>query len=337
MNIAFFEIEDHEKDYFQKHLSEGNNLLFFEEKLNEDFDISKIKDIEIISVFIYSDLKKDILDKLPNLRFIATRSTGYDHIDLEECKKRNILIENVPTYGEYTVAEHTFSLILALSRRIIESYKKVREWNFSPEGLTGFDLNKKTLGVIGVGNIGKNVIKIAKGFGMEVLGHKKNPDPELEKSLDFKLVDLETLLKNSDIITLHIPFSKETRHLLGEKEFEKMKDGVVIINTARGGIIDTNALVKALETGKVRAAGLDVLEEEPLLREEKELLSKSFDKKELLCVLENHLLLSNPNVVITPHNAFNSKEALENITKTTLKNIHEFTGNNFQNQVPQVL
>lgn len=332
MKIGFFDLENWEKERFSKEFIDKCDLIFFDESINK-VAVEKIKDIDVAAIFIYSQMDKEMLDKLPNLKFIATMSMGVDHIDLQECKKRNIVVSNVPVYGENTVAEHAFALILALSRKIIDSYKRIKEWQFDPEGLTGFDLSGKTIGVVGVGNIGKNVVKIAKGFGMDVLGWKRTPDPDLEKALDFKLVDLDVLYSQSDIITLHVPCVKETQHMINKEAFEKMKDGVMIINTSRGVVIDTNALLEALNSGKVSAAGLDVLEGEPLLREEKEILTKGFDKKELLFVLENHLLAAHPNVLITPHNAFNSKEALNKIVKTTEENIEGFLSGNIKNLV----
>lgn len=332
MNIAFFETEGWEKEYFQKSLGTGNTLSFFDKPL-EKKDLGLLQETEILVTFIYSRIAKDVIDELPKLACIATMSTGFDHIDIEEVKKRNILVLNVPTYGEHTVAEHAFALILAISRRIIESYKRVHEWQFSPEGLTGFDLYGKTIGVVGVGNIGKHVIKIARGLEMNVLAQEHHPNVVLAQELGYTSVSLDRLLAESDVISLHIPYMPETHHFLNREKFQKMKDGVVVINTARGALIDTDALFHALESGKVRAAGLDVLEQEPLIREEKQLLSKHHKKEELLSVLENHMLLSHPNVVITPHNAFNSHEALHNIVQTTCENILSFISGTPQNTV----
>lgn len=320
MKIAFFEINEWEKQYVTEKLGSQFELLFFERRIDER-DLAYITDIEILVVFIYSHVTSALLNALPNLKFIVTMSTGVDHIDIGECKKRNIVITNVPKYGETTVAEHTFALILAISRRLKESFDRVEKGTYSPEGLTGFDLKGKTLGVVGVGNIGQHVVKIAKGFDMEVLGYKRNPDPALAIQLGFSFVELDVLLHTSDIITLHIPYMSETHHFLNKERFAVMKDGVIIINTARGAILDTKALLQALESGKVGGAGLDVLEEEPLLREEKELLSKEFEREKLMSVLENHMLLTHPRVLITPHNAFNSREALVRILDTTCENI----------------
>lgn len=323
MKVACFELQDWEKDYVQQKFSQTINISFNSETLTAE-NVSTAKDADGIVVFIYSSINKEILDQMPDLKFIATMSTGFDHIDIEECKRRNIVVSTVPTYGENTVAEHAFALIFAISRRLIESHDRVKEGNFSPTGLTGFDLFGKTLGVIGVGNIGSHVIRIAKGIGMDVLAYKRTPDPKLAADLGFAFVTMDELLSQSDIITVHVPYGKETHHMLNQEAFSKMKDGVVIINTARGSIIDTTALVNALQAGKVAAAGLDVLEEESMIREEHELLHKEFPIEDLKTVLEDHMLLNNPKVVITPHNAFNSREALMRILRTTEENINGF-------------
>lgn len=330
--IAMFELESWEKKYMQDKLGASMEIMFFDHSIQKE-DLEKIRDVEGLVVFIYSSITKEVIDGLPNLKFITTMSTGFDHIDLAACKARNIVVSNVSGYGEITVAEHTFALLLALSHRIIESYERVKEGYFSPEGLTGFDISGKTLGVIGVGSIGRHVIEIAHGFGMNILGYKRSPDPELEKQLNFKIVDMDSLLASSDIITLHVPYSPETQHMINDAAISKMKDGVVIINTSRGGLVDTKALLKYIESGKVRAAGLDVCEDEPALREEKELLSKEFNNESLMHILEEKMLLNHRNVIITPHNAFNSHEALELILSTTVENIEGFLKNVPQNVV----
>lgn len=330
MKLACFELMDWEKDYLSEKFGNTLEISFNSEILSSE-SVSTARDAEGIVVFIYSTVNKQVLDQMPNLKFIATMSTGFDHIDVEECKRRNITISTVPTYGENTVAEHAFALIFAISRRLIESNARVREGNFSPTGLTGFDLFGKTLGVIGIGNIGTHVIRIAKGIGMEVLGYKRTPDPKLAADLGFRFVTMGELLSQSDIITVHVPYNQETHHMLNQDAFSKMKNGVIIINTARGAIIDTTALVGALQSGRVAAAGLDVLEEESMIREEHELLHKEFPIEDLRTVLENHMLLNNPKVVITPHNAFNSREALMRILRTTEENINGFLSGNPKN------
>ena len=319
MKIAFFEIEDWEEEYIKNKLK-NHNLLFFRDELNNEI-LNSFKDVDILSIFIYSKIDKKVLNKLSKLKAIVTRSTGFDHIDMKECKKRKILVLNVPYYGENTVAEHTFALILALSRRIHKSYERTIRGDFSLEGLRGFDLKGKTIGIIGLGHIGEHVARIANGFELKILVSTLHKDRKLEKKYKLKFSSLNELLKNSDIITLHCPLNKETYHLLNEKNIKLIKKGSYIINTARGGIIDTNALIKALSSGQIGGAALDVLEEESLIKEEKQLISKKFPKEHLQNLLENHVLLTFDNVIITPHNAFNSKEALLRILEITLENI----------------
>ncbi len=331
MKYAFFELENWEKEYFQREIT-NNELVFFDEPLSPE--TPGLETFDVVIIFIHSQMNKELLDKMPNLKFITTMSTGFDHIDSEECKNRNILISNVPSYGETIVAEHTFALLLAISRRLPESMERVKEGDFMPSGLTGFELRGKTIGVIGVGSIGTNVIRIARGFGMNAIVYKRTPDYALEKELGCKFVELPLLYQQADIISLHIPYTKETHHYVGEEQFNMMKDGVVIINTARGALIDSMALLKALESGKVKAAGLDVLEEEPLLEEEKDLLSLSFEKDKLMAILEDHMLVKHPNVIVTPHNAFNSNEALHKIVETTHQNLTGFMNNMPLNVVP---
>lgn len=331
MKYAFFELENWEKEYFQKEIT-NNELVFFDTPLSSE--IPGIETFDVVIIFIHSQMNKELLDKMPNVKFITTMSTGFDHIDTEECRARGIIVSNVPAYGESIVAEHTFALLLAISRRLPESLERVKKGSFMPSGLTGFELRGKTIGVIGVGSIGTNVIKIARGFGMNAIVYKRTPDYALEKELGCKFVELPVLYQQSDIITLHIPYSTETHHFVGEEQFSQMKNGVVIINTARGALIDSMALLKALESGKVKAAGLDVLEEEPLLEEEKDLLSQVFEKDKLMTILEDHMLVNHPNVIVTPHNAFNSQEALHKIVETTHQNLTGFMSNTPLNVVP---
>ena len=319
MKIAFFEIEDWEEDYLKNKLRR-HKLVFFKDSIDEK-TAEGIKDFDTVCIFIYSKIDKKILKKFRNLKAVITRSTGFDHIDIVECRKRKILVSNVPYYGENTVAEHTFALILDLSRKIHKSYERTTRGNFSLDGLRGFDLKGKVLGIIGLGHIGKHVARIARGFEMEILSYSLTKDYKFAKEYNVDYVSLNNLLKNSDIVTIHCPYNKQTRYLLNSRNIKLMKKGAYLINTARGGIVDTRALVKSLAEGNLGGAGLDVLEEESLIKEEIQLLSKNFPKENLQNLLENHLLLTFDNVIITPHNAFNSKEALQRILDTTIKNI----------------
>lgn len=319
MKIVFFEIEEWEENYLRDKLK-GNELIFSKDILNEK-NLVLAQDAEIISVFIYSKINKKILCKLKKIKAIATRSTGFEHIDISECRKRGINVFNVPFYGENTVAEHTFALILDLSRKIHKSYERTIRGNFSLDGLRGFDLKGKILGIIGFGHIGMHVARIAKGFEMNLLVYDVIENKKLSKEFGFEYVSFTDLLKKSDIITIHCPYNKKTHHLINKGNISLIKKGAYLINTSRGGIIETSAMVNALARGELGGAALDVLEEEHLIKEEAQLLSHNFSRKNLENLLHNHLLLTFGNVIITPHNAFNSVEALKRIIDTTFENI----------------
>jgi len=328
MKIAFFRLEDWEREYVENHKEFkklGGEVVFFSDVLNKDH-IPKDTSAEVISTFINSKIDKDVLDAFKNVKFITTRSTGFDHIDIEECKKRGIQVANVPSYGENTVAEYTFGLMLALSRKIYHSYDQVRQsGNFDVKNLRGFDLKGKTLGVIGAGNIGRNVIRIAKGFGMEVIAYDKYPDENVARDLGFQYYDAERVMAESDVLTLHVPYNKETHHLINEKNIINMKKGAYLINTSRGPVVETPALVRAISIGHLAGAALDVLEEEGVIKDELQfLLEESPEKPDLKTMLANHVLIDMPNVIVTPHNAFNTLEALQRILDTTLENIQKF-------------
>ncbi len=257
--IVFFEVEDWEKNYINNAFTNIQPILT-EEKLEES-TVARYQDVEIISTFIYSDLSKEVLGKLPNLKFIATRSTGFDHIDIVVCKEKGIVVSNVPNYGAHTVVEHTFALMLAVSRKIIPSVERAKKGDFSSVGLTGFDLFGKTLGVLGTGRIGKNVCEMALSFGMTVLAYSKSQDEKLIVK-GVKYVALDELLINSDIVSLHLPHNSETEHIINAQNIVKFKKGAILINTARGALIETKAILLGLEEGILAGVGLDVLEEE---------------------------------------------------------------------------
>ena len=328
MKIAFFEVKTWEIEYLKNkfYSLKDYELTFFETDLNND-NISKIIDCDVISVFIYSNVTKEKLDKLPNLKFIATRSTGFDHIDLNECKKRHVPISNVPFYGENTIAEHTFALILSLTRNIHKSYVRTQRNDFSIEGLKGFDLKGRTIGIIGLGRIGIHVAKIARGFGMKVLGFDVNQDKFLADLIGFEYSSFDNLLVSSDIVTLHVPYNKHTHHLINRNNIHLLKKGSILINTARGSVVETEALLEAIEKKILFGIGLDVIEGEEYIKEEKQLL---YDPNKLDIwekIIRDHILLRKENVVFTPHIAFYSQEALERILETTYDNIIAFSSN----------
>ncbi len=326
LKIAFFEVEPWEVDYLKPRV-DNFDVSFSEEKLGTH-NLKKLSRIDVLSPFIYSSVDKKTIQSLKSLKYIATRSTGFDHIDVKACQQRNILVSNVPTYGENTVAEHTFALILALSRKIYPSLERTKKGDFSLENLSGFDLKGKTLGIVAIGNIGRHVARIAKGFEMNVLVYDIHEDQNLAQTIGFTYVSMEYLLKNSDIVTLHAPYNKATHHLINLKTLKFFKKGCYLINTARGGICDTPALLEGLRRGIFAGLALDALEGESFIKEERELLTSVFKKTcDVKVVLGNHLLINQSNVIITPHNAFNSREALTRILDTTIENIQSFARN----------
>lgn len=329
--IVFFDIENWEKDYIDKNLSNLNPVIT-SEKLDET-TVLKYQDAEVISTFIYSSLDSNILSKLPNLKFIATRSTGFDHIDLDYCKSKNIIVSNVPTYGAHTVAEHAFGLILTITRKLIPSIERARRGDFTSEGLEGFDLFGKTLGIVGTGSIGSNVAKIGMAFGMNILAYSHSQDADLV-SKGVKYISLDELLSGSDIITLHLPHTPQTEHIVNMENIVKFKKGSILINTARGALVETQAIVEGLEKGILAGAGLDVLEEEVNLREEKEFLTKEYlERVDIKTELLNHVLLDRDDVVVTPHNAFNSIEAVEEILEISVANVQSYISGAPTNEV----
>lgn len=317
MKICFFEVTEYEKNRFKQKFTD-DDVYFFCESI-QDVNISNFTDVEAISVFVHSKLSGDILKKLPNLKIIATRSTGIDHVDAQYCANNNIAIKNVPLYGENTVAEHTFALILSLSRKIHKSYVRSIHGNFSSVGIQGFDLQNKTIGIIGGGRIGLHVARMAKSFGMHVRVYDIKQDAFLAELINFKYVTLEELLRQSDIISLHVPLNKYTEHMINDESLKMVKPGAILINTARGGLVDTDSLLDALDKGILSGAGLDVIEGEEYLMEEN--LAYSPIEKANKIISSSKRLLENENVVMTPHNAFNSIEAVNRIIDTTINNL----------------
>ncbi len=332
MKIAFLELQSWEEKYLRGRVDGTHEIVALPGVL-EDKQFARIADAEIVSPFIYTRLTAERLAKLPQLTMIATRSTGFDHIDMAECARRGITVCNVPFYGENTVAEHTFALILALSRKVHEAFVRVRAGNFSLEGLRGFDLKDKTIGVVGAGRIGLHVIRIARGFGMKVLAFDIKRDNFWAEVLGFEYAELNDVLGRSDIITLHAPYNRHTHHLINRDNIHKIKRGAILINTARGGLVNTDALLKALDDGILAGAGLDVLEGEETIYEESALLGDATNPEKLRTAIQNHVILKKPNVVFTPHNAFNSQEALERILDTTAENIAAFAAGAAKNVV----
>ncbi|MCL5436653.1 MAG: hydroxyacid dehydrogenase [Candidatus Dependentiae bacterium] len=323
MKIAFFEMRDCEVAYVQRHLT-GFEPVFFSSPISPEQ--LPPPDTEILCPFVGSKIDDAVLGHCPHLRLIATRSTGFDHIDRAACRTRGITVVNVPRYGESTVAEFTFGLLLTLTRKLYDGIRRVKEeGRFCCEGLQGTDLKGKTIGVVGTGSIGTHVAKIAGAFGMTVVAYDTHQKQDLIERYGVRYLPLDELLRTADIITLHVPYLPATHHLINRTNLATVKKGALLVNTARGAIVETEGLVWALQQGVLGGAALDVLEEEGCIVSEVEtLLARHPREAELRTMLADHALMRMSNVVITPHNAFNSIEAIERIVGTTLENIKAF-------------
>lgn len=333
-NVLFFNADAILKNYINDCSHLKITPILFEENLNS-IDSSKLepyKDTEIISVFVHSEpLCTEKLELFKNLKLIATRSTGFNHIDLAYCKKRKIQVVNVPKYGEATVAEFSFGLLLTLSRHIIQGRNGMAHNHVEIEKYMGFDLMDKTIGIIGTGSIGQHMIQLANGFGMKVLAYDLHQQACLKQ---YYVNSLDEIYHKSDIISLHIPSTPQNYHLINENALKKMKKGVIIINTARGDLIDTQALYTALKNKTIGGAGLDVLENEDfLIHDDVETSLKLKDTDFLIDSALNLKLLQFKNVIATPHIAFNSIDAINRINETTFHNIHSYLENKIINNV----
>ena len=334
--ISFVEVEEESKGFFEEALA--NHEISFVERLD-----AVPGDAEVVSVFISERVDASFLESHPDTRLIATRSTGCDHIDLDACAQRGVTVAYVGNYGENTVAEHTFALMLALSRRLRDSDKAVRTGRFSRERLRGFDLRGKTLGVVGAGRVGLHVIRIGIGFGMRVIAYDAQPHPFYSELLDFRYVSFEELMRESHVITLHVPLNPTTRHMINREMLALCRSGLLLINTARGALMDSGAVIEALDAERLAGVGLDVLEDErvfrggatkilgekiaervrgasaPVSREPSPQRLAEFSK-----LVAHNRLLNRPEVVLTPHVAFNSHEAMERLSKLTVDNIRNY-------------
>lgn len=325
--IAFFELEGWEEPILKQSFP-SDELYLSDKKMNE-YDGSGGYDFEIVSIFVNSTADKETLARFPKLTSLATRSTGYDHIDLKTCAERNITVTFVPGYGDNTVAEFAFGLILNLTRKIYAAIDRIKETGeFSFTGFRGMDVKGKTMGVIGTGRIGKEMVKIAKGFGMEVVAYDPYPSEDYAKEMGYRYATLEDLLSTADVISIHVPYLPSTHHLINTGNVGLIKKGAYLVNTARGAIVETDALMQGLESGVLAGVGLDVLEEEGEIKDEMKFLKEeNVEGGTMKTIIENHMLMRMPNVLMTPHNAFNTREALERILATTIGNVKGFLTN----------
>lgn len=313
MRIAVYDTKPYDREWFEKKKPEEFEVRYFETRLSER--TAKLAEgAEVVCAFVNDEIDKNTIDILyeAGVRLIAMRCAGYNNVDMKAAFGK-IHVVRVPAYSPYAVAEHAMALLQCLNRKIHRAYNRTREGNFTLNGLTGFDLHGKTVGVVGTGKIGKIFIDICKGFGMHVLAYDLYPD----KNLDVKYVSKEELLKNSDIVSLHCPLTDQTYHFINEDSIEIMKEGVFLINTSRGALVKKEALLEGLRTRKLGAAGLDVYEEEA------EYFFEDFSND----IIEDDvlaLLISMPNVIVTSHQAFLTNEALMNIAETTYENIKAY-------------
>jgi len=319
MKVAFFNVHGFEKPYFLK-ASENYNqsITYFDAKLNEQ-TVDLARGHDCVCSFVYDHLNANVIEKLHDMgiKLIALRSAGFNHVDLDAAARFKLPVVRVPSYSPNSVAEHAVALILSLNRKINHSVMRIKENNFSLDGLVGFDLCGKTIGIIGTGRIGSVMARIMKGFGCTILAHDLVPNRELSMNHDVKYVDLPELFRSSDIISLHVPLTPLTHHMIDVTALVQMKSNVMLINTGRGGLVDTEALIHALKNKKIGYAGLDVYEEEEGIFFED--LSGKILEDDLLA-----RLMTFPNVIITSHQAFLTHEALSNIASTTLQNILDF-------------
>lgn len=321
MRTIVYSAHKFERSYLEKAFNKKYDVNYISSPLTVE-TASLAKGYDAVSIFVSDNASAPVLQILSKVgvKFLVLRSAGYNHVDLSEAKKLHIKVARVPEYSPYAVAEHTIALMLALNRKLIRAHNRVMEQNFSLDGLVGFDMHAKTVGVIGTGKIGAVVVRIMNGFGCRILVHDKVENDELKNKYNVIYTDCETLCKESDIITLHVPLTSETKYLIDKDCISKMKRGVMLINTSRGALINTKEIIEALKTGHIGFLGLDVYEEESGLFFE----DRSED------ILQDDMiarLMTFNNVLITSHQAFLTNTALKNIAETTVGNLDCFEKN----------
>lgn len=337
MKIVFCGLNLEDKTAFEKMFQEHESLnaaevVFLDKPFSEN-NFSVAQDADVLAVFVNSEVRQKHIDQMLNLKLILTMSTGFDHVDFAYAATKKIAVCNVPAYGSRTVAEFTFALILGLSRKTLHAYRQVKNThNYNIEELEGFNLQGKTLGIVGTGRIGQNVAAIARGFELNVIAYDAFENPEAAEKYNFKYTSLENLLANSDIVTLHVPYNKDTHHLINKNNISKIKKGALLINTSRGEVLETESLLMAIKEKMISGAGLDVLEGERMLADEIHVLEHT-NQEQLKTLIEDHILIDMPEVAYTPHVAFFTKEAKKEIATTTFKNLEAFLKNSPQNLV----
>jgi len=318
MKIAVFSIHDFDKPFFEKIKKRNHELVYFQEELSEE-TAHLATGFDAIVIFTSDTVNEAILKILHSngVKYIALRSAGYDHVDLLKATELKIKVANVPEYSPFAIAEHAVAMILALNRKLIVADNRVKRHDFSLGGLTGFDLNGKTVGIVGTGKIGAVFAKIAHGFGCKLIGYDIKEDSSLKSKYDLDYNTLDELCQKSDIISLNLPLNKDTKYMINKHQISLMKNGVMLINTGRGGIVNTQSVINALKSGKIGSFGMDVYENEKGVFFYDH--SHSILQDDTLAILTTF-----SNVLITAHQAFLTNEALEGIVSTTLKNIDQW-------------
>ncbi|MDM1299811.1 2-hydroxyacid dehydrogenase [Empedobacter falsenii] len=317
MKIAFFSSKPYDKTFFEaENKNYGFELNFYETHLGPHI-VNAIEDEQAVCVFVNDKVNRQVIEILAKkgVKIIALRCAGFNNVDLEAAKEFGIKVCRVPAYSPEAVAEHTMAMLLTLNRKTHKAYNRVREQNFALNGLLGFNLFQKTIGIVGTGKIGKAFINIAKGFGCKIIAYDLYPDQELANN-GVEYVELNTLFENSDIISLHCPLTPENHYMINHETIAMMKDGVTIINTSRGGLINTHEAIEALKNHKIGYLGIDVYEQE----------EKLFFKDLSAEIIQDDMiqrLMSFPNVLVTAHQAFFTQEALEQISEITMRSISE--------------
>ena len=334
MKMLMFDFRESERDFFNKNDFQDIDITFIKEPLNETTELSDeiYEETDVISVFITSLVNEETLSKFKNLRVVATRSTGHNHIDIHYCAQKNISVFNVEEYGQTSVAQFTFTLILALVRNLLPAINDVQKGMINHSNYEGRNLAGLTLGIIGCGAIGSAVAKMANFFDMKVLVSSYAKRSDVSSFADY--VSLDEVLEQSDIITLHLPYTKDDYHFLSKDEFKKMKDGVILVNTARGELIDITALYENLLSGKLKGVALDVLECEYLTISNDDLADiREIDQKCVTSALLTTRLMNMNNVIVTPHIAYNTQESINKLLETTFNNIRDYAKGMHNNRV----
>jgi D-lactate dehydrogenase len=335
--LAFFNVDEKERAVLLKAF-EGEKAfeLNFRQKPLDVHTVTIAKDADGMGIFIQSQITQKVLDLLPQLRIIATMSTGFDHIDLEACKSRNITVCNVPAYGDNTVAEYAFGLIIALARKLKPTFERVERGFFSRTGLKGMDLKGKTLGLVGTGRIGCHMARLGWAFGMKVIAHDLRSNATLVEKFGVTFLGLNEVLQQADIISLHVPYLPSTHHLINAERLRLLKPTVLLVNTARGKVVDTKAVSVALREGRLGGVALDTFEGEEIWIEEEFLKRDDLAAITLKEAMESFSIMRSERAILTPHNAFNTREALERILVTSAENLKAYFSSNPQNVVVSV-